>query len=58
MMNRLFVAPVGIIAALFRAPQFDEHVKAWRWYLHTQHAAFSLHVTDYYLWKEFYRATP
>lgn len=45
-----------IIPLLFNRPQYDEHVKTWRWFIHTQHswtATYGLHVLDYYL----YRAT-
>lgn len=51
MTSRCYAAPVGIIATLFRAPQADEHCKAYRWHRFAMHSTFSLHVQDYYLQK-------
>lgn len=40
------------ISALFNRPQYDEHVKDWKWELRSDKGA--LHVIDYYL----YHANP
>lgn len=51
MTSRAYIAPIGIISSLWRAPQFDEHCKAWRWHRFAMHSAYSLHVQDYYVQK-------
>lgn len=50
-MTLVAIGPIELIRDGLGLSRYDEHVKAWRAHRWSLRAAYSLHVTDYNLWR-------